>query len=131
MKETTLVARLKKPWQGFSIEIYIDKLADTGRNIVRQSYEEAKSLDHKQLNPEHALIAFSNFQQEFFDSLLHGLGLDRQTVLQALSTAPGHHNSDVVRITKSFSRMLSNSLKRAREQGRRRIEALDILVAIF
>ena len=36
-----------------------------------------------------------------------------------------------MRITESFRKLLSNSLKRAREQGRRTIEDLDILLAIF
>jgi ATP-dependent Clp protease ATP-binding subunit ClpA len=111
MKKITLFARLKRPWQCLSVDIYTDKLAESGRSIVRESYEEARRLNHNQLKPEHALIAFANLQQEFFDDLLHRLNLDRQTVLQALSTGPNHHKSAAMTITRSLGSVLSNSLK--------------------
>jgi hypothetical protein len=37
MKKITFFARLKKPWESFSVEIYTDKLAESGQRIVRES----------------------------------------------------------------------------------------------
>lgn len=136
MRNITLFARLKKPCESVSLEIYTDKLAESGRSIVREAYEEAKRLDHDGLNPEHALIAFANLHPEVFDGLLQGFDLDRKTILRELSTGPGSYKSETIksgamRIEESFRRLLSHSLRRAREDGRREIEAFDFLSAIF
>lgn len=128
MRRLSLFARLKKPWESVSFEIYTDKLAESARPIIREAYEEARRLNHHELNAEHALIAFANLHPEVFDGLLHGFGLDRKTVLRELSTGPSHPKRQGMKVP---LRLLSDSLRRAREQGRRRIEAFDILEAIF
>ena len=115
------------------IGIYTDKLGDSAREIVRQAYEEARLLNDDQLRAQHALIAISKLSQPQFETFLRALGLDRQTVLQALPVRSSQRTSpaDAVLISQEFNATLLEALKHARESGRRRIEAIDVLFGLF
>jgi APA family basic amino acid/polyamine antiporter len=115
------------------IGIYTDKLGDSAREIVRQAYEEARLLNDDQLRAQHALIAISKLLQPQFETLLSGLSLDRQTILQAIPVQSSQRTSpaDAVLISQEFNATLLEALKHARDSGRRRIEAIDILFGLL
>ena len=119
--------------QSADLGIYTDKLGDGAREIVRQAYEEARLLNDDQLRAQHALIAISKLLQPQFETLLRALRLDRETLLRALPVQSSQRTSpaDAVLISQEFNATLLQALKHARESGRRRIEAIDILFGLF
>jgi APA family basic amino acid/polyamine antiporter len=116
-----------------NLGILTDKLGDSGREIVRQAYEQARLLNDDQLRAEHAFIAISRGSHPQFETLLQRLGLDRELVLHAIRIQPSSRESPVqsVLVSKGFTAMLIAALKHARESGRRKIEAIDILFGLF
>ena len=45
------------------LEIYTDKIAESGRRLIRKAYEEAKGRDHNQLAPEHLFISIAEIER--------------------------------------------------------------------
>jgi APA family basic amino acid/polyamine antiporter len=115
------------------VGILADKLGDTGREIVRLAYEEARLLNDNQLRAEHALIAISRRSPSQFETMLQKLGLDREIVLHSIlrQSTRGEYPVGSVLVSREFTAMLIDALKHARESGRRKIEAIDILFGLF
>ena len=113
------------------LEIYTDKIADSGRRLIRKAYEEAKSREHDQLVPEHVLLAFVEEERPFFKELMQSLNIDPQVVIQALETRLDQHHYPGRGMKVSLRAPLQNALKHAREQGRRLIESNDLLYGLF
>jgi ATP-dependent Clp protease ATP-binding subunit ClpA len=116
-----------------SFEIYTDKIGESGRNIIRQAYQEACSLNHHVLAPEHVLIAYAKIERAKFEMLMSKLNLEEQVVQQALSArlGEGYRADEAMKISEEVRAMLASALKHARENGRVRIEAIDILTGLF
>ena len=115
------------------LEIFTDKIAESGRRLVRKAYEEARSRDHNQLAPEHVLVAIAEVERPFFNEVMQSLNLDPQVVLQAVETKLGQRDylGRGIRMGESLRTLLSNALKHAHERGRRLIESTDLFVALF
>ena len=115
------------------LEIYTDKIAESGRRIIRKAYEEARSRDHNQLSPEHVFLSIAEVERPFFNEVMQSLNLDPQVVLQALETKLGQRDylGRGMKISESLRTLLSNGLKHAHERGRRLIESTDLFVAMF
>jgi ATP-dependent Clp protease ATP-binding subunit ClpA len=115
------------------LEIFTDKIADSGRRLIRKAYEEAKSRDHNQIAPEHLLISIAEIERPFFNEVMQSLNLDPQVVLQALDTKLSQRDyiGRGIKMSESFRTLLSNALKHSHERGRRLIESTDLFVAIF
>ena len=58
------------------LEIYTDKIADSGRKLIRKAYDEAKTRDHNQLAPEHVFISIAEIERQFFNEVMQSLNLD-------------------------------------------------------
>ncbi len=115
------------------LEIYTDKFSESGRRLIRKSYEEARARDHNQLAPEHVLVGLAEVERPFFNEVMQSLNLDPQVVLQAIETKLGQRDyfGRGIKMSESLRTLLSNSLKHAHERGRRLIESTDIFVALF
>ncbi|HEX8185782.1 MAG TPA: ATP-dependent Clp protease ATP-binding subunit [Blastocatellia bacterium] len=115
------------------LEIYTDKIAESGRRLIRKAYEEARSRDHNQLAPEHVFISIAEIERPFFNEVMQSLNLDPQVVLQALETKLSQRDylGRGMKISESLRTLLSNALKHAHERGRRLIESTDLFVALF
>src|SRR5437763_14717404 len=74
------------------LEIYTDKIADSGRKLIRKAYDEARSRDHNQLAPEHVLLSIAEVERQFFNEVMQSLNLDPQVLLQPLETKSGHRD---------------------------------------
>ncbi|HXU35278.1 MAG TPA: ATP-dependent Clp protease ATP-binding subunit [Blastocatellia bacterium] len=115
------------------LEIYTDKIAESGRRLIRKAYEEARARDHNQLAPEHLFISISEVERPFFNEVMQSLNLDPQVVIQALETKLDQRDylGRGMKISEPLRTLLSNALKHSREQGRRLIEATDLFYALF
>jgi ATP-dependent Clp protease ATP-binding subunit ClpA len=115
------------------LEIYTDKIADSGRKIIRKAYDEARSRDHNQLAPEHVLLSIAETERQFFNEVMQSLNLDPQVLLQSLETKLSQRDylGRGMKISEAMRTLLSNSLKQAHERGRRLIESHDLFVALF
>ena len=116
-----------------SFEIYGDKIGESARNIIREAYHEARSLHHNVLAPEHLLAAYARIERPKFERLMNKLSLEEQVVLQALSAklSEGYPATVGMKISDYLRAVLTNALKHARENGRFRIESVDLLTGLF
>ena len=115
------------------LEIYTDKIADSGRKIIRKAYDEARSRDHNQLAPEHVLLSIAEVERQFFNEVMQSLNLDPQVLLQSLETKLSQRDylGRGMKISEAMRTLLQNALKQAHERGRRLIESHDLFVALF
>ncbi|MFL6214415.1 MAG: AAA family ATPase [Blastocatellia bacterium] len=115
------------------LEIYTDKIADSGRKIIRKAYDEARSRDHNQLAPEHVLLSIAETERQFFNEVMQSLNLDPQVLLQSLETKLSQRDylGRGMKISEAMRTLLQNGLKQAHERGRRLIESHDLFVALF
>ncbi|HSE97410.1 MAG TPA: Clp protease N-terminal domain-containing protein, partial [Blastocatellia bacterium] len=115
------------------LEIFTDKIAESGRRLIRRAYEEARARDHNQLAPEHVLLSIAELERPIFNEVMQSLNLDPQVVLQALETKLGQRDylGRGIKMGDSLRTLLSNALKYAHERGRRLIESSDLFVAVF
>jgi ATP-dependent Clp protease ATP-binding subunit ClpA len=115
------------------LEIYTDKIAESGRRLVRRAYEEARNRDHNQLAPEHVFISVSAVERQFFNEVMQSLNIDPQLVLQALETKLSQRDylGRGMKMSDPLRTLLSNALKHSYEHGRRLIESGDLFVALF
>ncbi|MCI0486935.1 MAG: hypothetical protein L0229_10080 [Blastocatellia bacterium] len=129
----TLMALIRKLSSGFSLEIYIDKFAESGRRLFTRAYEEARSRDHNQLAPEHILLSITKIERPLFDKIMQSLNLDTEAVLDALEArlARNDYPGKGIKMSESVKTLLSNALRHARRKGRRAIESTDLFIALF
>jgi ATP-dependent Clp protease ATP-binding subunit ClpA len=115
------------------LEIFTDKIAESGRRLIRKSYDEAKSRDHNQLAAEHVLFSVAKTERSFFNDVMQSLNLDSQVVLEVLEKQLSRHEyvSHGIKMSESFRILLSNALKQAHENTRHTIESIDLFAAIF
>lgn len=115
------------------LEIYTDKIAESGRRLIRKAYEEARGRDHNQLAPEHLFLSIAEIERPFFNEVMQSLNLDPQVVIQALETKLDQRDylGRGMKISEPLRTLLSNALKHSREQGRRLIESTDFFYALF
>jgi len=114
-------------------EIYTDKIAESGRRLIRKAYEEARGRDHNQLAPEHLFVSIAEVERPFFNEVMQSLNLDPQVVIQALETKLDQRDylGRGMKISDPLRTLLSNALKHSREQGRKLIESTDLFYALF
>ncbi|HSB09050.1 MAG TPA: ATP-dependent Clp protease ATP-binding subunit [Blastocatellia bacterium] len=115
------------------LEIYTDKIAESGRRLIRKAYDEAKARDHNQLAPEHLFLSVAEVERPFFNEVMQSLNLDPHVVIQALETKLDQRDylGRGMKISEPLRTLLSNALKHSREQGRRLIESTDLFYALF
>ena len=124
----------KRIWKyKLDLEIYTDKIAESGRRIIRKAHEEARDRDHNQIAPEHILLAIAEAEEPFFIVVMQSLNLDPQAIFDAFDT---HLDSDKfpgrgIKMSESFRTLEANAWKNARLHRRRWIEAGDFLIALF
>lgn len=116
------------------LEIYTNKIAESGRRIIRKAYKEARSHDHKQVTPEHVLLAIAEVERSFFNEVMQNNNLDPLIVIHALETKLSQRN--YMRLGKkklgnSLRALLANSLKHAHKREQRNIESTDFFVSVF
>jgi ATP-dependent Clp protease ATP-binding subunit ClpA len=129
----TLSACLEERSLMVDLEIFANKIGESGQKIIRQAYEAARSLQHRELFPEHVLIAYAEVERSRFEILLQRLNLEPQVVLQGLSArlGQGDHAAESMKLSKQFRDLLINALRHAKDCGQGRIGANDLLSGVF
>ena len=115
------------------LEIYTDKIAESGRRLIRKAYEDARNRDHNQIAPEHILLSIAEVERPFFNGVMQRLNLDPQTVLQVLETKLSRRPvfGRGFTMSESFRTLLRNAYQHSRECRRLRIRNTDLFIAIF
>ena len=115
------------------LEIFSNKIGESGQKIFRRAYEKARSLRHAELYPEHVLIAYAEVEPSRFEILLQKLDLEPQMVLQGLSAGlgQGDHTAESMKVSTQFRILLSSALRHAKDCGQVRIGANDLLIGVF
>ena len=115
------------------LEIFTNKVGESGQKIVRRAYEAAKLLKHAELFPEHVLMAYAEVEPSRFEILLQKLNLEPQVVLRGLSArlGQGDHTAESMKLSTQFRILLSNALRHAKDCGQVRIGANDLLFGVF
>jgi ATP-dependent Clp protease ATP-binding subunit ClpA len=115
------------------LEIFTDKIGESGQKIIRRAYEAARSLKHAELFPEHVLIAYAEVEPSRFEILLQRLNIEPQVVLQGVSARPGQgdHTAESMKLSNEFRILLSNALRHAKDSGQMKIQANDLLIGVF
>src|SRR5262245_3193827 len=109
-------------------EVYTDKIAESGRHVIRKAYQEARSRDHNQLTPEHVLFSIADVEKSLFKEVMQDLNLDPEVVIQELETKldkPDYLGRGM-KISEPLRTLFMNALIHSREQGRRWIESTDL-----
>ena len=115
------------------LEIFTNKIGESGQKFIRRAYEAARSLKHRELFPEHVLIAYAELEPSRFEILLQRLNLEPQVVLQGLSArlGQGDHAAESMKLSEQFRILLINALKHAKDCGQIKIEARNLLIGVF
>ena len=95
------------------LEIFTDKIAESGRRLIRTSYDEANLRRHNQMTAEHVLLSFARTEPAFFDAVLQSLSLDPQVVLETLEKQFSRYEDKgnkgrAIKMSESFRILLSN-----------------------
>jgi len=113
-------------------EAYLDKFASSARAVIRRAYEDAKQLGHTQIADEDVLLAFAQTESSFFDELLKRMNIDRENLLQRLSSNPGQFSiSAGMKISEGLRNVMCHALDTARDRDRAHIESIDLLIGVF
>lgn len=123
---------IRSGFPGLDFETYTDEFAPSARAVFRQAYEHAKQLGHTQMNDEDVLLAFAQTERSFLDELLKRLNLDKESVLQRLSSNPSDYGVTAgMKISEALRNVMRHALETARDRGRARIESIDLLIGVF
>jgi ATP-dependent Clp protease ATP-binding subunit ClpA len=124
--------RLRSWFPGLDFEIYTDKFAPSARAVFRQAYEHAKQLGHTQMNDEDVLLALAQTERSFLDELLKRLNLDKESLLQRLSSNPDQKRvSAGMKISEALRNVIRHALETARDRDQAHIESIDLLIGVL
>jgi ATP-dependent Clp protease ATP-binding subunit ClpA len=113
------------------LEFFTDRIAESGRHLIRQAYDEAIRRGNSEIVPEHIMKAFASLERPFFNRVMEGLNLDPQAVLQALDSRLGHshHSGRSLKMSQSFVLLMNQANRYAQRRHLDPIEAVDLFVA--
>src|SRR4029079_11436117 len=131
MRTKTVLVR--KYLKEFDMEIYTDKIGDSGRRVIRKAYDEARARGHNQLAPEHILVSIAKLEKDLFNDVMQRLKVDPISVQQEVESklSEDDYRGRGIKISESLRVLLSVGLSRARRRGRGQIESSDLFIAIF
>lgn len=113
---------------------YKDKFGDTGKRVFEHAVRESRTRDQNFIAPEHIVNALMSEESELFSETLRGLSLDSRAVRVALDkrlASPRlQHVGKGLRIATETIELFKRAMDRARSQGRKQIEATDLMMAL-
>lgn len=112
-----------------NFDAYFDKFSDSGKRVLKFAVDESQH-QKKYVSAEHILYALSEAEKELFDSAMKELSFDQNAVRRSLKKSlenSYYHAGEGIRIAPEATKIFRLSLDRAHSQGRRVIEASDIL----
>src|SRR5215216_4522631 len=113
---------------------YKDKFGDSGQRILEHALNESRSRDQNFVSVEHILQALTVEEPDMFNSTMRELSLDPVVVKMAiekrLTNSRQQHVGKGFRIGPDTTDLFKRAMERARNQGRKTIEATDIFEAL-
>src|SRR4026209_486171 len=113
---------------------YKDKFGDSGQRILEHALDESRRRDQNFVSVEHILQALTMEEPDMFDSAMRELSLDPIVVKMAIEKRLGssrqQHVGKGFRIGPDTTDLFKRAMERARQQGRKTIEATDIFEAL-
>ncbi len=112
-----------------SLEPYLDKFSESGKRVLESALNETRRRNQHFISPEHILYALIE-EADLFNSMMQDLSVDPNSVRLALEKRLQNscrYIGQGFRIAPETTEIFKFSMDRARSQGRRVIEASDIL----
>ena len=113
---------------------YKDKFGDSGQRILEHALNESRRRDQNFVSVEHILQALTVEEPDMFNSAMRELSLDPVVVKMAiekrLTGSRQQHVGKGFRIGPDTTDLFKRAMERARQQGRKTIEATDIFEAL-
>ena len=66
------------------LEIYTDKIAESGRRLIRKAFDEAQNRNHNQMAPEHIFVSIAVIEERVFNEVMQSLKVDSKEILEAI-----------------------------------------------
>ncbi len=115
------------------LDAYQDKFSESGKRILEFALNDTQNRQQHFILPEHLLFALIIKENDLFNSTMKSLSMESETVRLAvekrLKYSPQHIGHGF-RISPDATEIFKFSMDRVRSQGRRVIEAEDI-IAVF
>ncbi|NOT61503.1 MAG: ATP-dependent Clp protease ATP-binding subunit [Acidobacteria bacterium] len=111
-----------------------DKFSETGLKVIHRAIEESRRREQNYLGVEHIFTSLSDIEGALFTEAMQGIGIEPRAVLHMLEQEllkSRQYVGKKMYITDTARDLFNRSLKRARQNGRQQIEALDLFVSLF
>ncbi len=112
---------------------YKDKLADSGQRIFENALRESRRRDQNYVSVEHIINALADEEADLFNQTMRDLAVDprsyKSLIEKRLETSRQHIGKGF-KIAPDTTDLFKRAMDRARAQGRKTIEATDILTAL-
>lgn len=116
------------------LEAYLDKFSDSGKRILESSLNESRKRQQNFISPEHILYALIIEETELFESEMGRISLNPTEIRSAVEKIlenSRRHIGQGFRIAPDSTEIFKFSMDRARSQGRRLIDAEDIILTFL
>jgi len=112
---------------------YKDKFGDSGQRILENALSESRRRDQNYVAVEHILKALVDEEAELFDATMRDLAVDPHSVrvmIEKRLEMGRQHVGKGFRIAPDTTDLFKRAMERARAQGRKTIESMDIFTAL-
>ncbi|MBA2503572.1 MAG: ATP-dependent Clp protease ATP-binding subunit [Pyrinomonadaceae bacterium] len=113
---------------------YKDKFGDSGKRVFEHAVGESRRRDQNHLGVEHVLDALASEEGDLFNGMIRDLALDPRSVKvlieRRLDSTRVQYTGKGLRILPETIDLFKRAMDRARSQGRKTIEATDLLMAL-
>src|ERR1044072_6166292 len=111
------------------LEAYKDRFSESGQRVFQNAVTESRRRDQNYISVEHIISALSTEEPDLFNSTMRSLALDPLTVAGAIERrldAARQHVGKGIRIAPDVTDLFKRATERAKQHGRKTIEATDI-----
>jgi ATP-dependent Clp protease ATP-binding subunit ClpA len=115
------------------LEQYKDRFSESGKRIFESALSESKRRDQNYIATEHIVHALANEESELFNATMRDLSVDPRSVrlmIEKRLEFGRQHTGKGFRIAPETNELFRRSIERARAQGRKTIDAVDIFFVI-
>ncbi len=109
---------------------YLKKFSESGRRIFQSALNEARRREQFYVSPEHILYALIMEETILFDEAMRRLSFEPQKVRLSIERrieTSRRHTGKGFRIAPETTEIFKYSMDKARSEGRRNIEAKDMI----
>lgn len=110
------------------------QFSESGKRVMQRAMEESRQHDHNFIGPEHIFMALIEVERGLFNEVMQSLNLDPEVVIRALNQAlqlPKQYTGRGMRMHPSGQSVLRIAYDRARQRGRKEVDAADLFVGLF